>query len=82
MKTIIRATNDIKKNTLSSIFVVKLQNNGNDIYLRKYTRTMDNEIYCFDLAGGNDKHTDLKSLENIIELKAWDNMIYGDVFHG
>ena len=80
MKSIIRATNVIKKNTLSSIFVVKLQNNGNDIYMRKYIRMMDNRILCVDLNGNDDKMTDLKSLENITELKAWDNMIYGDVF--
>ena len=80
MKSIIRATNDIKKNTLSSIFVVKLQNNGNDIYIRKYTRMIDNRIVCIDLIGNDDKMTELKSLENITELKAWDNMIYGDVF--
>ena len=80
MKSIIRATNDLKKNTLSSIFVVKLQNNGNDIYIRKYTRMIDNRIVCVDLIGNDDKMTDLKSLENTTELKAWDNMIYGDVF--
>jgi len=80
MKSIIRATNVIKKNTLSSIFVVKLQNNGNDIYIRKYTRMIDNRIVCIDLIGNDDKMTELKSLENITELKAWDNMICGDVF--
>ena len=80
MKSIVRATNDLKRNTLSSIFVVKLQDNGNDIYIRKYTIMLDKDIYCFDLTGGNDKHTDLKSLENIMELKAWDNQFYGDDF--
>ena len=80
MKSIIRATNDIKENTLSSIFVVKLQNNGNDIYIRKYTRMIDNRIVCIDLIGNDDKMTELKSLENTTELKVWDNMIYGDVF--
>ena len=80
MKSIIRATNVIKKNTLSSIFVVKLQNNGNDIYIRKYIRMIDNRILCVDLIGNDDKMTELKSLENTTELKVWDNMIYGDVF--
>ena len=80
MKSVIRATNDLKKNILSSIFVVKLQNNGNDIYIRKYTRMIDNRIVCIDLIANDDKMTDLKSLENITELKVWDNMIYGDVF--
>ena len=80
MKSVIRATNDLKKNILSSIFIVKLQNNGNDIYIRKYTRMIDNRIVCIDLIGNDDKMTELKSLENTTELKVWDNMIYGDVF--
>ena len=41
---------------------------------------IDNRILCVDLIGNDDKMTELKSLENITELKAWDNMICGDVF--
>ena len=78
MKATLKATNDGK--TLSSVFILELQKNGNDIYIRKYTIMVDKRIVCFDLNGGNDKMTELKSLENIIELKAYDNTFYGGNF--
>ena len=78
MKSTLKATNDGK--TLSSVYIIELQKNGNDIYIRKYTIMTDKSIVCFDLNGNNDKKTELKSLENIVELKAYDNQFYGGEF--
>ena len=80
MKAILRSTNNGK--TVTSVFILKLNPSGNDTYLRKYTYLLNGGIYVFDLTGGNDKSTDLKSLDNLTGLKAWDNINFGGEFHG
>ena len=78
MKSILRATNNGK--TVTSVFILQLNPSGNDTYLRKYTTMLNGGIYVFDLTGGNDKSTELKTLDNLTELKAQDDLLYGGKF--
>ena len=77
-KGLIKSTNNGK--TITSVFILKLQNNGNDQYIRKYTKLMDNGIYCFDLTGGNDKETTITDITDIEKIKQFDNRVYGGFF--
>lgn len=77
IKRLMPATKDYK--TYSSVYVYN-STELKPIYLRRYQVMSDQLIYCVDLSIGEMIKTDIKSLEDIDQIKKFDNDIYGESF--
>jgi hypothetical protein len=77
IKRLMPATKDYK--TYSSIYVYN-STELKPVYLRRYQVLNDNRVYVVDLSKGELIKTDIKNLDDMDQIKKFDNDLYGDAF--
>lgn len=78
MYATLRATNNGK--TVTSVYIIKLKDNGNDQYFRRYQIMNDNQVYLVDLNNQEILKTDIPDLTDIGRIKEYDTKMYRSDF--
>lgn len=78
MYATLKATNNGK--TVTSVYIIKLMDNGDDQYFRRYQIMSDNRVYVVDLNTGEITKTDIPDINDIEKIKERDSKIYRSSF--